>query len=85
MKLVGLVAVAALVVGVLVAGWARPGGSEGAKPAAPQDAPAVSPPAGARRPVPRPEADLSGSSGLNIRYLDKNGRTKKLNVEDFPR
>jgi hypothetical protein len=84
--MVGLVAVAALVVGVLVAGWVRPGGSEEAKPAAPQEAPSVSPPpVGPRRAAPRPEVDVSGSSGLNIRYLDKNGRTRKLDVKDFPR
>ena len=84
--MVGLVAVSALVVGVLVAGWLRPGDAERAKPAAPQEAPSVSPsPVAPQRAAPRPEADQSGSSGLNIRYLDKDGRTKKLDVKDFPR
>ena len=76
---------AALVVGVLVVGWARPGDSDGAKPAVPQDAPSVSPPVSERRAAPRPEADLSGPNGFDIRYLGKDGRTKKLDVQNFPR
>lgn len=51
-------------------------------PEAPATPPASSAPSA---PAPTaPQADL-GNDGLNIRYLDEDGKIKTLRVEDFPR
>jgi len=40
-------------------------------------------------PVPAPSVGVSiapaGSEGLNVRYLDADGKIQSLDVEDFPR
>lgn len=87
MKLMGLAAVAALVVGVLVSVWARPSDSDRTMPHGPTSGSTTS----AATPSPtKPrattvDAQEPGSGGLNIRYLGPDGQTKRLDVKDFPR
>ena len=79
MKLVGLgaVAVAAVVVAVVLSGWTR----SSAEPA-PATAPQAAPTPRARVALVDPAA--AGSGGLNIRYLDEDGKIQRLDVKDLP-
>lgn len=85
----GLAAVAALVVGVLVSVLARSADSDRAEPghATGDPTPSVvaptSPPTKPRD--AKVEAQVPGVGGLNIRYLGRDGQTKRLDVLDFPR
>jgi len=86
MKLLGPVAVGALVVGVVLTGWARSAGREAETKPAPPTEPAQSTPAAPPTPIaPRIKADLPGPAGLDVRYLDADGEVKRLGVKDFPR
>jgi len=79
MKLVGLgaVAVAAVVVAVVLSGWTR-SSAEPAQATAPRAAPT---PRETAIPV---DPAAAGSGGLNIRYLDENGKIQRLDVKDLP-
>lgn len=92
MKFLAPVAVGALVVGVVLTGWARATGrgadaSPGVPPAGPsrtaptQTAPTQAPPTQA----PSINTDPPGPVGLDVRYLDSDGEVKHLGVKDFPR
>lgn len=84
MKLVGAVAVAALVVAAVVSTYAR---SAGAVPQPPDAAPPA--PTQSERPGRAGKLDLDpgsvGPAGLNVRYLDEDGEIKDIGVKDFPR
>lgn len=97
MKLLGPMAVGALVVGVVLTGWARSAG-RGAEttpetpPAGPRQSaptpPSSTQPSGTRPTAPKTpliQPDLPGPAGLDVRYLDTDGEIKKLDVKDFPR
>ncbi|HEX8510007.1 MAG TPA: hypothetical protein VF635_11020 [Propionibacteriaceae bacterium] len=84
MKLVGAVAVAAIVVAAVVTTYARSSGVTVERPEAAPAAPTQSP-----RPPQTGKLDVDpgsvGPAGLNVRYLDEDGEIKDLGVQDFPR
>jgi multidrug efflux pump subunit AcrA (membrane-fusion protein) len=81
MKILGWAAVAALVVAGALAGraWSSGTGAE----AAPGRPTAPSAPAQPSRATP--SGDAVPPVGLNVRYLDSDGKVKRLDVRDFPR
>lgn len=81
MKILGWAAVAALVVAGALAGraWSSGAGAE----AAPGGPAAPSAPARPSHAAPLPDA--VPPVGLNVRYLDPDGKVKRLDVRDFPR
>jgi hypothetical protein len=76
---------ALLAVGVMVAGCGDQAASSPA-PARTPTAAATGTPATGRPPIPiAPQALSAGSGGLTVRYIDGDGSTKTLRVEDFRR
>jgi multidrug efflux pump subunit AcrA (membrane-fusion protein) len=96
MKMLGPMAIGALVVGVVLTGWARsagrgaettpqtrPAGPVQSAPTSPSSQPSPARPTAPKTPLIQP--DLPGPAGLDVRYLDTDGEIKKLDVKDFPR
>jgi hypothetical protein len=75
MKLVGVVTVAALGVGAVLAGWAATSRTD-----TPAAGPGPAAPAAGKIPPVRMTA-----VGQDVRYLDEKGKIRRLGVEDFPR
>lgn len=74
MKLVGAVTVAALVLGAAVTGWVRAAGAPAGAPTTPKLPPTTWSDPGADAPA-----------GMDVRYLDADGKIQRLDVKDFPR
>lgn len=80
MKLVGAIALAAVVAAAAATGWARSTGRPSEPPVAAPPNPATAAPQ-----APTIDPNVSGVGGLNVRYLNSDGEIKHLDVKDFPR
>ena len=79
-------------VGLALAGWLLFGCAKSTPTTEPSPPGARQTPAATLDPAPTPKRSISpstkdglGSSGLTVRYLDRNGEVRTLPVEKFPR
>ena len=85
MKLVGLVAVAALVVGVLISVLVKPVDSGVESGGATVEPTSTVSSAATKQGDVTVGAQEPGVGGMNIRYLGQDGQTKQVDVKDFRR